>query len=256
MAKPFSHVLLTRPRPESEELAALLRPLGPEPVILPAFDFAGIDIATEQPDVLLRMRQATAADLVVFTSPRAVEYGLPQMAGGALGRARVHAIGPSTARALAAAGVRAGVAPAGGYTSEALLDSLAAGPAAGAAAPRAFIVAAPGGREALAEGLGALGWKVDMLWVYRNEPATLSPDALGRLAAAGNVLSVWTSGNTMEALSRRLPTPAWFRVCQGHWVVISGRLERLARAYGPAGIHRAGGPDNAAIVAAVRALLA
>ena len=156
----------------------------------------------------------------------------------------------------AAAGIRARIAPAGGYTSEALLDSLGAGPQPGPSDhPRAFIVAAPGGRSVLAEGLATLGWQVNMLWAYRAEPAPLPTDELAQLQQARKVLSVWTSGNTLKALSQRLPTAAWFRVCQGPWVVISERLERLARAYGPERIERARGPDNAAIVAAVRLLL-
>jgi hypothetical protein len=56
----------------------------------------------------------------------------------------------------------------------------------------------------------------------------------------------------MKALSHRLSPAAWFRVCQGEWLVISDRLERLARAFGPAGIHLAQGPGNAAIASAIR----
>ena len=249
-----SHVLLTRPRPESEALAALLTPRGLKAVILPAFVYRGQELSAAQPEEFAWLNKAAEADLVVFTSPRAVEHGLPQVPASILGRAQVVAIGPSTARNLAAAGIRARVAPAGGYTSEALLDSLAAGPASAGGA-RAFIVAAPGGREKLAEGLGALGWAVHLLWAYRAEPAPLPADELERLESATGVLSVWTSGNTLKALSQRLPTAAWFRVCQGPWVVISERLERLARAYGPPRIVRAHGPDNAAIASAVRTLL-
>jgi len=256
MAARVSHVLLTRPRPESEELAARLAPLGLAPVILPAFEFQAVDLAAEQPADFELLRQADARDLVIFTSPRAVEFGVAQAPPEALARARVHAIGPSTASALARVGVRACTAPAGGYTSEALLQSLAAGAAPAGGVARAFIVAAPGGREAMAEGLGELGWRVRMLWVYRSRPAPLARDQLERLGEAAGVLSIWTSGNTMKALSQRLPPAAWFRVCQGPWLVISDRLERLARAYGPPAVHRAGGPDNAAIVASVRALLA
>ena len=249
-----SHVLLTRPLPESEALAGLLAPLGLEPVILPAFDYRGQTLAEAQPDDFDLLDRATEADLIIFTSPRAVAHGLPQLPPAALGRAQVCAIGPATARELARAGIRARVAPAGGYTSEALLESLAPGPGPGSRA-RAFIVAAPGGREKLAHGLGGLGWRVHMLWAYRAEPASLPASELERLGHARLVLSVWTSGNTLKALSQRLPTAAWFRVCQGPWVVISERLERLARAYGPPRIERARGPDNVAIVAAVRALL-
>jgi len=256
MADAPSHVLLTRPRPESEALASLLEPLGLQPVVLPAFEYRAAELAAAQPDESAALNGATEADLVVFTSPRAVQHGLPQVPAAALARAQVCAIGPSTARDLAAAGVRARVAPAGGYTSEALLDSLGAGPTPDPAhPPRAFIVAAPGGRGVLAEGLAALGWRVHMLWAYHAEPAELPSAELARLQQARKVLSVWTSGNTLKALSQRLPTAAWFRVCQGPWVVISERLERLARAYGPEQLERARGPDNSAIVAAVRALL-
>lgn len=254
MAEAPSHVLLTRPRPESEALAALLEPLGPQPVILPAFEYQGQDIAAAQPGDVALLNRATEADLLVFTSPRAVQHGLPQVPSAVLARARVCAIGPSTARDLAAAGIRARVAPAGGYTSEALLDSLATD-SNNASNADAFIVAAPGGRGKLAEGLAELGWQVHMLWVYRADPAPLPAAEVERLRHARKVLSVWTSGNTLKALSQRLPTAAWYRVCQGPWVVISERLERLARAYGPERIECARGPDNAAIVAAVRALL-
>ena len=77
---------------------------------------------------------------------------------------------------------------------------------------------------------------------------------MNRLGDAKSVLAVWTSANAMKSLSQRLPPAAWFKVCQGEWVVISGRLQRLARAYGPGRIHLAAGPDNASIVSAVRAL--
>ena len=252
--EPPSHVLLTRPRAESEELAALLAPLGVVSVILPAFESRRVDLAVAHPDESARLERATADDLVIFTSPRAVQHGLTQIPAAVLGRSRVCAIGPSTARDLAQAGVRAEVAPAGGYTSEALLDGLSRG-AGSTSGATAFIVAAPGGRDRLATGLEALGWQVHMLWAYHAEPAPLEPGAVSELVGARSVLSVWTSGNTIRALAQRLPTVAWFRVCQGTWVVISERLERLARAYGPATIHRAGGPDNAAIAAAVRAEL-
>lgn len=253
MAAPLTHALLTRPRPESEELAGLLAPFGLEAVILPAFEFERSDIAAAQPDEFARLGEAGTGDLVVFTSTRAVRHGLAQLPADALRRARLFAIGPATAKALAAAGFRAEAAADGGYTSEALLERFAAG-LGPVTAGRAFIVAAPGGRDALAEGLGARGWDVARLWAYRAQPAPLERATVERLAAAGGVLSVWTSGNTMQALSQRLPPAAWFRVCQGPWLVISERLERLARAYGPPRIVRAAGPDNASIVAAVRAL--
>jgi uroporphyrinogen-III synthase len=250
----FSHALITRPRPQGDELAALLAPLGIECVVQPAFEYVPVDAAAGQPDACAALRSVGPRDLVLFTSPRAVSYGLPQIPVTSLGRARVGAIGPATARALQAAGVRVSLRAADGYTSEALLESLAGEPppSAGSAA---FIVAAPGGRTALAETLEAQGRAVHTLMVYRAEPAAIDRAALGRLERANGILSVWTSANAMNALSQRLPPASWFRVCLGDWLVISDRLRRLARAYGPPRIHLAGGPGNDAIVNAVRALL-
>jgi uroporphyrinogen-III synthase len=250
---PFSHVFLTRPRAQSEELAMSLKALGLQTVVQPAFTYSALGAAAEQPREHDALAAAGAGDLLLFTSPRAVEHGLAQLPGGVLGRARIGAIGPATARALENAGVRVGVRAAGGYTSEALLETLAAEIRAGDR--RAFIMAAPGGRGELARGLKELGWDARTLYVYRSTPAPLDRDALAELESASGILSVWTSGNAMKALSQRLPPASWFRICQGEWLVISDRLQRLARAYGPANVHLAGGPGNPAILSAIRSLL-
>lgn len=249
----FSHVLLTRPRPQSEELAEMLKPLGLEAVVQPAFNYSAVDAGVEQADDFSALTAAGPGDLLLFTSPRAVMHGLAQLPAGVLSRTRVAAIGPATAKALSVAGVRVNVMAATGYTSEALLETLAAEPAQ-IGKPAAFIFAAPGGREKLAKGLGMLGWQPRMIMVYRSEPAGLDRQALAMLGGSDGILSIWTSANAMKALSQRLPPASWFRICQGEWLVISDRLKRLARAYGPERIHLAAGPGNQAIHAAIRNL--
>ena len=250
----FSHVLISRPRHEAEELAAMLVPLGLEAVVQPAFDYHPLEARAEAPEAFAELEAAQPSDLLVFTSPRAVAMGLPQLPREVLWRARVAAIGPATAHALRAGGVQVDVTARSGYTSEALLDTLAREPAVDPDERAAFIVAAPGGREALADGLARLGWRTRFIMVYKPLPAALDRDALSTLAEASGLISVWTSGNAMTALSQRLPPATWFQICQGDWVVISERLQRLARAYGPSQIHLAGGPGNGAILAAIRAL--
>lgn len=231
----------------------MVETLGLEAVIQPAFSFSAVDLAEEQAHDLADLQAATAEDLVLFTSPRAVEHAVSQIPPGVLPRLRVAAIGPSTAKALANSGIRVDTSPGKGYTSEDLLDTLAQ--ESGTAGQRqAFIMAAPGGRKKLAKGLGKLGWNARMLMVYRSDPMPLDREALQRLQDAQGILSVWTSGNAMRALSQRLPPKVWFRVCQGHWLVISNRLKRLARAYGPAEVHLSGAPDNHAILTAIRNL--
>ena len=234
----------------------MLAPLGLESIIQPAFEFLPTDPRRECPDSYAEFEAANSQDLVIFTSPRAVMHGLAQLPRDVFLTVRIAAIGPATASALAAAGLRGSVTPADGFTSEALLETLAADPARAANGQRrAFILAAPGGRQALAEGLATRGWRVRMLLVYRSEPAKIDQDALAQLQEAAGVLAVWTSGNTMNALSQRLPPATWFRLCLAEWLVISERLQRLARAYGPARIHLAGGPGNGAILASIRSLM-
>lgn len=254
-----SHVFISRPRQEAAELAAMVVPLGLDSIIQPAFDYLALDGRTDDRGAFELSDQAGVGDLFVFTSPRAVTHGLPQLSRDTLLRSRIAAIGPSTAAALGAAGIAVSVTPAEGYTSEALLETLAGGSPAAPPGPgpqgRAFIVAAPGGRQALAEGLTRVGWQTVFLMVYRSVPAEIDRAALAQLEDASGILSVWTSGNAMRSLAQRLPPAAWFRLCRGEWLVISDRLERLARAYGPAAVHLARGPDNGAVLAAIRALL-
>ena len=251
----FSHVFVTRPRLESEELAAMLAPLGLQVVVQSAFDFRQRDIAVEQPGVLAKLGRDNAPRLLIFTSPRAVKFGLEQLPHELIKKQKIAAIGPSTANALNAAGVFVNVRPASGFTSEALLDSLEKD-SSGFISPQksAVIMVAPGGRRKIEEGLAGLDWAVQTLMVYSRENAELDKQALESLKGAGSILSVWTSGNAMKALSQRLQPATWFQICGGEWLVISGRLKRLARAYSPARIHLSPGPTNSELFRAIRTL--
>jgi len=249
VASAFSHLFISRPAPEARELAAMVKPLALTAIVQPAFEYAPVRAHEADADTCARLEAAGPGDLLVFTSPRAVEHGLPQFSRAVLARPRRAAIGPATAAALNSAGLPPTIAAPAGYTSEALLAILAAEPAG-----QAFIAAAPGGRDALLNGLAGLGWQARTLMVYRAEPAPLDPEVPGRLQGAARLLSAWTSGNAMKALAQRLPPAAWFAVCRGDWLVISERLARLARAYGPGRVHLAAGPGNADLLRAIRGL--
>jgi len=251
----FTHVFISRPRKESDELASMVHPLGLVPVVQPAFGFLQLDARVAQPEIYSEMSLAGPESLVVFTSPRSVAHGISQLPEGFLFRARVAAIGPATAKALANIGIRVTFAAARGFTSEALLESLAQEDLAGARnGSSAFILAAPGGRKKLLQGLVEQGWNASLVQVYQPEPSVLDKVALSSLEEASGVLSVWTSANAMKAMSHRLPPATWFQLCQGDWLVISERLKRLARAYGPTRIHLSPGPGNPDLLSAIRNL--
>jgi uroporphyrinogen-III synthase len=253
---PFSHILITRPLEEARELAQLLASSKAETIIMPAFDFHVSSLFPDQISQLQRAASAQHPALLVFTSPRAVEYGLGQMPAELLSRAQIAAIGPSTARLLEKSGIDVMVLPQRGYSSEDLLALLAAQaePGGSHAARPAFILAAPGGRTALNEGLQAQGYEPRMLMVYGRRSAELDPSAIAAIEEAESLLAIWTSANTMNALSQRLPPDCWSRLCRAEWLVISERLRRLARAFGPNHVHLAPGPTNANIIEAIKTL--
>ena len=93
----------------------MLAPLGMQAVVQPAFDFLQRDAAASQPAVMAALESGELAPLLIFTSPRAVQFGLGQLPGGLTRKLKVAAIGPATARALEAAGVTVTVRPSSGY---------------------------------------------------------------------------------------------------------------------------------------------
>lgn len=251
----FSHILITRPQREASELAEMLAPCGAETIIMPAYDFYASELFSDQISQLRRAAAGPTPPLLIFTSPRSVEHGLGQISPDILPHMQIAAIGASTAALLEKAGARVMVRPDTGYSSEDLLATLARKSGGrGAAAGPAFILTAPGGRTALSDGLRALGFEPHMLMVYGRRAREIAPGAVTAIERAPALLSVWTSANTMSALSRRLPAACWSRLCRADWMVISERLRRLARTFSPAHIYMADGPANSDIYEAIQRL--
>ncbi len=98
----YTHALLSRPEPQLTELANGIRVAHLNPVGMPAFTFAATG-ETVAPDKAWREHPSR---LLVFTSPRAVEFGLPVVPASMLRESHIASVGPATTRALAAAGTR------------------------------------------------------------------------------------------------------------------------------------------------------
>jgi len=119
-------------------------------IVMPAYDFHERMLFADQISGLQRAADGPQAPLLVFTSPRSVEFGLGQVPPDVLAGAQVAAIGPSTARLLEASGICVNIRPQRGYTSEDLLESLSRQEKANGRQPRpAFILTAPGGRTTM-----------------------------------------------------------------------------------------------------------
>jgi uroporphyrinogen-III synthase len=236
----FTHVLITRPEAESGQLAELLQRTPLTSLVMVPYRFEAVDAGTALADAW----PAAGRRLAVFTSTRAVKFGLAQLPPGFLQDADIAAIGPATAAALERAGQPASIVPEGRYTSETLLthSELAREPG------RALIFAAPGGRELLQQGLERLGWQVRMIFVYRRQPVAPDSEHTKALLGADGIISVWTSENAMRALAGALPLEAWQAICRGEGIVTSERLRQCLAELGLNRVHVSSGPGNESIL--------
>jgi uroporphyrinogen III methyltransferase/synthase len=116
----------------------------------------------------------------------------PPLDARSLAGAKVAAIGPGTARALAAHGIRADIVPARSV-AEALAESLAEIPV-----KRALVARAAEARDVIPEALRAQGAEVDILALYETVAETPEPELLER-ALSSDYLT-FTSSSTVRFL--------------------------------------------------------
>jgi uroporphyrinogen III methyltransferase/synthase len=172
-------VVVTRTREQASQLSTALREVGAEVVEVPVIEIvAPADGGAALADAAGRLGEY---DWVVVTSPNGATRLLGAAADArAFGIARVAAIGPGTAAALAAGGIRADLVP-DRFVAEALLDALPSGPG------RLLLARAAVARDVLPDGLRARGWEVDVVDAYRTVPAAVTEAARHQVAAAGVV---------------------------------------------------------------------
>lgn len=176
------------------------------------------------------LREALAADIVLFTSPPAVRAACAlQVLAPARDPQRWLAVGAATARALRAAGIADVQSPAR-MDSEGLLALPALARVRGA---RIGLVTAPGGRGVIAPTLTAAGAQVIRADVYARQPVSPAPE---RIAALMALPAPWllplSSGEALDTLLARLPPSAVERLRDARVVAASARLADQARAHG------------------------
>lgn len=189
---------------------------------------------------------AYAADIVVFTSPVAVDAARrlsplpPSM--------RAIAVGAGTAAALRRAGV-------GQVAHPARMDSegLLAMPEVADVAGRAIgLVTAPGGRDAIGPALAARGGRVLRADVYARIPCPPPPRALAQLRALDAPLALAvSSAEALRWLLDQVDAPIADRLRGARVVAASERVANVARACGCVDVVRAEGPRPAQLVAAL-----
>jgi len=190
-------VLVTRAEGQAEKLVAMLRERGAEPLVVPT-------IAFEPPTdpALLQNALASLRDYgwVLFTSENGVRFFWESLTrqgldARALGNAQLGAVGPGTAQALEAHGVRADVVAKefrGEGLAQAVLDAM------GTDRPRVLLARAEEAREVLPDTLRTAGCVVDVVPVYVTRAAKGAGERLRELFAGRGVDAVmFTSASTV-----------------------------------------------------------
>jgi uroporphyrinogen III methyltransferase / synthase len=201
-------VVVTRARAQASGLAATLRGLGATVVELPAIR---IESKVDTDEARAAAASISDYDLVCLTSPNGVKLLFEALAEAgrdarALSGATIAAIGPGTARALAAHGIAADVIPER-FVAEALVEALASVEVEG---KKVLVARAAKARDVLPDALKERGAEVDVVALYETVRETPDEQAIEAAQSADYVsfTSSSTVKNLTDALGERFPAAA------------------------------------------------
>ncbi len=182
-------VVVTRARAQASSLVEMLGHLGAETIELATIEIT--DPADGGEALGAAAARLATYDWVLFTSVNAVTRLFGHLHDArAFGIARVGAIGPGTAAALASRGVVADLQPPEAV-AESLVDVFPLG------AGSVLLPQAAAARPVLAEGVRAKGWRAEVVEAYRTGAGRPSAEALAAAATAHAI--AFTSSSTVTA---------------------------------------------------------
>lgn len=196
-------IVVTRSREQASGLARSLEDLGAEAIEFPAIRIEPLEEAARS---VIFACLPLDYDWIIFTSANAVSCLMDALrkTGGdvrGLGRAKLAAIGPGTAKTLLDLGLNVDHVPAE-FVAEAVLDGFPDD----VAGRTILFPRAEQAREALPEGLAERGADVHILPVYRTVPDTGNADDLRARFEAGRVdVVTFTSSSTVRNFHAALP---------------------------------------------------
>lgn len=192
-----AHIAITRPPAQAGLLASRLAALGARVTALAAIAIAPLEDTTALDAAL---GQLASYDWVIFTSVNGVQAVETRMHALGLGweqrgNARLAAIGPATATALARVGAPADAIP-DEYIAEAIAETLGA-----VAGQRILLLRADIARRTLAEMLAERGAAVDEVAAYRTVQQTVAPERVREVFAGEPPDALtFTSASTVRGL--------------------------------------------------------
>jgi uroporphyrinogen III methyltransferase / synthase len=204
-------IVVTRAAEAAAEFADRLERLGAQALVAPTIELAPPD---DYGPFDAALSAISSYDWIVFTSPHGVETFFARLAarGGDvrdLWRARLAAIGPGTAGAIAARGMRVEVVP-DEFRAEALAERLA--PLV--AGRRVLLPRAAGARDVLPKALAGARAEVHDVPTYRAVPVDGLPAAVDALIDRGGLDAVtFTSSSTVRHFHGLLGGRSLGRAC-------------------------------------------
>jgi uroporphyrinogen-III synthase len=246
-----THVLVTRPEHQAENLCHLIEQQGGVAVRFPVLQIIGLDYdaATNPLDKLSKPHW------LVFTSANAVNFALKAIGGkiAQLAATQIAAIGKATAKELELAGLSVDLIPENGFDSESLLAMPQLHDIKG---QTVLIIKGRGGREELANTLRSRGAIVEYWDVYqRVMPGYDNSRVLGMIGRDKLDAIIITSGDALQNLLKMIGENHQKRIVAMPLVVISERISRLATEMGFMRITVAENPSDTAILNAVIAII-
>jgi uroporphyrinogen III methyltransferase/synthase len=240
-------VLVTRPAHQADDFATRLWEAGAEPILAPTIAIGPPSDPQAARDAVARVREY---GWVAFTSRNGVDAFFDRL--GELGRdarafgdVRITAIGPKTAEALAAHGIRVDLIPTA-YVNEAVADELLARTQPG---DRVLVYRAEEARDVLPETLRREGRRADIVAAYRTR--SVEDPELAAKAERADIVT-FTSSSTVHGFLHNVPDAA--RALAGKTIAAIGPI--TARTAREAGIHVDVVADEFTVDGLLRALAA
>jgi uroporphyrinogen III methyltransferase/synthase len=218
-------VLITRTRRQAGRLAQLLAAEGAIPIELPVIEIEPMADSAALGEAIDRLCEGVYA-WCGFTSANGAELFFERLDDAgfdarAFGRTRVFAIGPATAEALHAHGVKADVVPEE-YVAEGVVEAMTPHIVAG---DRVLLPRAESARASLVAGLERLEASVEEIPVYvATLPADPDPETLAALREGRIDIVTFTSSSTVRNLLSMLGSDA---------SVLRGKSRPLIACIGP-----------------------
>lgn len=192
-------IVVTRAEHQAAELSLKLRELGAQPIEMPVI---AIEPPTDGPAAERAVSSVSEYDIVVFTSPNGVAAFFERLArqerdSRLLGGVTVAAMGPGTAQALNANGIKADIVP-DRFIAEALAEALIT---AGVNGKKILLFRAQVARDVLPRLLSEANAAVEDVAAYSTSAPEVSDERFSRVFGEADAIT-FTSGSAAANLGR------------------------------------------------------